>query len=128
MAQDTQARTEQPDAKQSDKQPAEKQASKKRGLLSREAAAAALLAPRQATADQLDGTVEPGGPACSSKFGRKTVHASAEDQQTDAGEAEAEHSALVCSRKSGHKRARRVPTPQLGEPEVGPPIGYDGNS
>ena len=118
--QDTQARTEQPDAEESDKQPAEKQASKKRGLLSRKVTAAALSAPRLETAEQLDGTVEPDGPACSSKSGRKTVHASAEDKQTDAGEAEAEHSEPVRSRKSGHKRARQVPTPQLGEPEVGP--------
>ena len=118
----------QPDAEQSNKQPAEKPASKKRELLSRKAAAAALPAPLQATAEQLDGTVEPNGPACSSKSGRKTVHASAEDKQTDAGEAEVEHSEPVRSRKSGHKRARQVPTPQHGEPEVGPPIGYDGNS
>ena len=128
MVQDTQARTEQPDAEQSAKQPAEKQASKKRRLLSRKAAAAALPAPRQAPAEQPDGTVEPNGPACSSKSGRKTVHASAEDKQTDAGEAEAEHSEPVRSRRSGHKWARQVPTPQLGEPEVGTPMGYDGNS
>ena len=126
--QDTQARTEQPDAEESDKQPAEKQASKKRGLLSRKAMATALSAPRLATAEQLDGTVEPDGPACSSKSGRKTVHASAKDKQTDAGEAEAEQCEPVRSRQSGRKRARHVPTPQSVEPEVGPPIGYDCNS
>ena len=128
MVQGTQARTEQPDAEQSDKQPAEQQASNKRRLLSRKTAAAALPAPRQATAEQSDGTTEPDNLACSNKSGSKTVRASAEDKQTDAGEAEAEHNEPVRSRKSEHKRARQVTTPQLGEPEVGPPIGYDGNS
>ena len=120
--QDNQARAEQPGAEQSNKQPAQKPASKKRKLLSRKAAAAALAAPQQATTEQSDGAVEHSSLAGSSRSGRKTVHVPAEDKESDA-----EHSEPVRSRKPGHKRAQQVPTPQSGEPEVGPWVGCAGS-
>ena len=114
-------RTEQPSAGQSDQQPAEKPANKKRKLLSRKAAAAALAVPWQATAEQPNGDIEHSGLACSSRSRRKTAHAPAEDKEIDAEAAEAVHSEPFRSRKSGHKRAQQVPTPRTGEPEVGSP-------
>lgn len=111
-------RPDQPGAEQSDQPPAEKPANKKRKLLSRKAAAAALLAPQQATAEQSDVAAEHSGLACSSRSGRKTGHAPAEDNEADVEAAEAEASEPSRSRKSGHKRVRQVPTPYFGEPKV----------
>ena len=126
MVQDAQAHTEQPSAEQSNKQPAEKPASKKRKLLSRKAAAAALLAPRQAAAEQPNVAIEHDGLAGSSKSKCKTAHAPAEDRETDPEAAEAEHSEPSRSKNSGQKRARQVPSPQDGEREVRLPTGCAG--
>ena len=94
--QDTQARAEQPGAAQSNKQPAEKPASKKRKLLSRKAAAAALAAPPAGPQQSsLNGAVEHSSLAGSSRSGRKTVHVPAEDKESDAEAADAEHSEPV---------------------------------
>ena len=118
MTQDIEARTEQPGAEQSNKQPAGKPASKKRKLLSRKTAAAALAVPRQTTAEQSNGAVEHSGPAGSSRSGPKTAPAPIDDKETDAEAAGAKHSGPIRNRKSGQKRPRQVPTPQIGQPKV----------